>query len=93
MSGRGKCFVLCLMRNGAAFNALDFYVFFRGVLSDARFPSHSAEEGRRRRKTPFECWDFSEFVAGSKTGWEFPLEGAFECAIRVGIGILEGVPG
>lgn len=32
-------------------------------------------------------------MAGSKMGWEFPLEGAFECAIRVGIGILEGVSG
>lgn len=29
MSGRAKLFVLCLMRNGAAFNALDFFVFFR----------------------------------------------------------------
>lgn len=51
MSGRGKCFVLCLMRNGAAFSALDFYVFFRGFVSDAQFPSYSAEKGRR--KTPF----------------------------------------
>lgn len=32
-------------------------------------------------------------MAGSEMGWEFPLEGAFECAIRVGIGILEGVSG
>lgn len=91
MSGRRKSFVLCLTRNGAAFNALDFYVFFRGVVSDAQFPSYSAEKGRR--KTLFYCRDSSECVAGSKIGWELPLEGAFECGIREGIGILEGISG
>lgn len=92
MSGRRKCSVLCLMRNGAAFNALDFYVFFRGVVSDAEFLSYSAEKGEEEN-TVLILGFFSELMSGSKIGWVLPLEGAFGCAIRVGIGVLEGTSG
>lgn len=84
--------VLCLvlMRNWAAFNALDFYVFFpRGCESDARFPRYSAGEGEEENTALI--WVVFFFFHGweCEIVWELPLEGAFECAI----GIVEGIPG
>lgn len=45
-------------------------------------------QGRGGGKPSF-ILELSKFMARDKITWKLPLEGVFECAIRVGIGILE----
>lgn len=45
----------------------------------------------REEESPLFVLEVSVFMAGSKSTWKLPLEGAFECPIRAGIGICEGV--
>lgn len=45
-------------------------------------------QGRGGGKPSF-ILELSKFMARDKITWKLPLEGVFECAICVGIGILE----
>lgn len=46
---------------------------------------------RRGGGKPVFILELSKFMAGDKTSWKLPLEGVIECAIRMGIGIFEGI--
>lgn len=47
-------------------------------------------QGREEESPPF-VLEVSMFMAGNKSTWKLPLEGAFECPICAGIGICEGI--
>lgn len=44
----------------------------------------------REEESPLHVLEVSIFMAGNKSTWKLPLEGAFECPIHAGMG-SEGV--
>lgn len=53
--------------------------------------SFPASLQRRGGGKPRFVLELSKFMARNKIAWKLPLEGVFESAIHVGIGIFEGI--